>query len=110
MRVSNLAVIVLLLVAVVGAGYWFFGSMDGFLQWKGGFAPATTPEQAMEKFRDAIQQRKYSWAANYCTKEYADVLVKADGPASRLGGIIDKVRAYMDKSNLKTDQTVLLLN
>jgi hypothetical protein len=109
MRVSTLAVIVLLLAAVVGGGYWFFGGLDGFLKWKGGFGPATTPEQAMEKFRDAIQQRKYRWAANYCTKDYADVLVKADGPAANLGETIDKIRAYMEKIDRKTDQTVLLL-
>jgi hypothetical protein len=109
MRVSTLAAIVLVLVAVVGGGYWFFGGLDGFFEWKGGFGPATTPEQAMEKFRDAIQQRKYRWAAKYCTKDYADVLVKADGPAANLGEIIDKIQTYMEKIDRKTDQTVLLL-
>jgi hypothetical protein len=109
MRLSTLAFIVLLLAGVVGGGYWYFGSLDGFLQWKGGFRPATTPEQAMEKFRDAIQQRKYSWAATYCTKDFAEVLVKADGPAARLGEVIDKIRAYMENIDRKTDQTVLLL-
>src|SRR5260370_31933747 len=109
MRVSTLAFIVMLLVGVLGGGYLSFGSLDGCLQWKGGFGPASTPEQAMEKFRDAIQQRKYGWAAIYCTKDYADVLVKADGPAARLGEVIDKIRAYMENIDRKTDQTVLLL-
>jgi hypothetical protein len=109
MRVSTLAIVAILLIALVGGGIYFFGGIDGFMQWQAGFGPATTPEQAMEKFRDAIQQRKYRWAANYCTKDYAAILVKADGPASRIGDMIDKIREYMLNNKLQTDQSILLL-
>jgi hypothetical protein len=109
MRVSTLAIIVVLLIAAVGGGVYFFGGPDGFLAWKGGFTPATTPEEAMEKFRDAIQRRKYRWAAKYCTKDYADILVKSDGAATRMGDLIDKIRDYMLSKQLQTDQAQLLL-
>lgn len=109
MRVSTLAIIVVVLIAAVGGGVYFFGGPDGFLAWKGGFTPATTPEEAMEKFREAIQQRKYRWAAKYCTKDYAEILVKSDGAAARMGDLIDKIRDYMLSKNLQTDQAQLLL-
>jgi hypothetical protein len=109
MRVSTLAIIVILLIGAVGGGVYFFGGPDGFLAWKDGFTPATTPEQAMEKFRDAIQQRKYRWAAKYCTKDYAELLVKSDAAAVRMGDLIDKIRDYMLAQKLQTDQSTLLL-
>jgi hypothetical protein len=110
MRVSTLAIIVILLIAAVGGGVYFFGGPDGFLAWKDGFTPATTPEQAMEKFRDAIQRRKYRWAAKYCTNDYAELLVKSDAAAVRMGDLIDRIRDFMFNNKLQTDQSVLLLS
>jgi hypothetical protein len=109
MRVSSLAVFVVIAIAAVGGALWFFGGPEGFMKWKAGFGTAQTPTQAMEKFRDAIQKRKYRWAANYCTKEYAEILIKSDAQASSLGNLMDKITEFMDNKELRTDQTTLLL-
>ncbi len=112
MRVRTLALLVvigaLIAVAIVYRS-WVFNQFDTANRWRTGFRPAETPNDAMEKFRDAIQQRKYSWAASYCTKDYADLLIKCDGPAAHLGAIIDKIRDYMEANKLQNDQCQALL-
>jgi hypothetical protein len=112
MRVSTLIVLVfvgfLIALGIVYRG-WVFGRVDRFNQWNAGFAPAQTPNEAMEKFREAIQQRRYSWAASYCMPEYAECLIKCEGPAAQLGAVIDSIRTYMDNKQLGTDQSKALL-
>ena len=99
-------------VLVVGAVFhsWVFSRVDGLHQWQSGFRAAQTPAEAMTKFRAAIQQRRYRWAAAYCTREYADVLVQSGPVASRLGEVIDDVQEYMKNRELQTDRASIVLN
>jgi hypothetical protein len=112
MRVTTL-VFLLIIGGLIALGIvfhsWVFARVDSFNQWRSGFGPAQTPTEAIEKFRDAIQKRKYVWAANYCTADYAEMLRKSDTAAARLGGVVDKIRTYMQNNKLQTDQSLALL-
>jgi hypothetical protein len=103
MRVTSLVILGLVAVAIG------FGVLC-FMQWSDGFAPAKTPAEAMEKFREAIQKRRYDAAARYCTRDYAEVLHQGGTSAARLGQVIDAVRAFMKNKELQTDRAVLLLH
>ncbi len=113
MRITTLIFLtvigVLLLLGVVFHG-WVFDHVDGIRQWRGGFGAATTPADAMEKFREAIQQRRYRWAATYCTAEYGNILLKCDDPAGRLGQVIDDVARFMKNRDLHSDRAALVLH
>jgi hypothetical protein len=110
MRVSTIVFILIVIALLVGGAWFIFGGIDGFQKFVAGFQSASTPTEAMEQFRDAIQKRKYRWAATYCTKDYGDILVKTDAEAARLGRTIDKIREFMEAGKLQTDQCVVLLN
>ncbi len=122
-RVSTVVVVVLILGAVglVVAGFtgviaigWFNqknlkGALTGATAKARGFTPAKTPEEAMEKFREAIERREYQYAAIYCTKPYADFLEKSHENASNLGSIVDKFRNWGDEKSLLTDKLIIAL-
>ena len=110
MRVSTICLI-LIVVILIGVGVvYFFGGIEGLKQYVGGFQAATTPTEAMERFRDSIQKRKYKWAATYTTKEYGEILTKADADAVALGAVIDEIRERADNLKVQNDTTILLLN
>jgi hypothetical protein len=102
-RVATLVLLGLVII-VVGFGVHLL------LKWSEGFGPAQTPAEAMEKFREAVQKRRYHAAAGYCTGEYADVLVKGSDGAARLGKVIDAIRTYMTNKELQTDRALVLLH
>lgn len=72
-----------------------------------GFTPAKTPEEAMTKFREAIERREYKYAAIYCTKPYADILDKSHENAHALATVIDKLRNWGEEKTLLTDKLIL---
>jgi hypothetical protein len=74
-----------------------------------GFTPAKTPTEAMDKFHDAIQKRKYKAAALYVTKPYADQLNRANDDAVELGAEIDRILRYADNKKIKTDKLEFFL-
>jgi hypothetical protein len=73
-----------------------------------GFTPAKTPQEAMDKFREAIEARKYKTAATYCTKNYADMLERSAVGAAELGSAIDAIQEFSKDKQLFTDKTTLL--
>ena len=110
MRVSTIClVLIVVLLIIVGIG-WFFGGIDGLRKFAGGYQAASTPTEAIERFRDAIQKRKYKWAATYTTKDYGEILEKADADAAALGSVIDKIRERADNLKVQNDTTIILLN
>jgi hypothetical protein len=70
-----------------------------------GFTPAKTPQEAMDKFREAIDARKYKTAATYCTKSYADMLERSAVGAAELGAAIDAIQDFSKNKQLFTDKT-----
>lgn len=102
---------------IILAGYLFFFKRDatvGMLQ-KGvtqarGYTPAKTPQEAMDKFREAIKGRDYETAAQvYCGGDYAEQMRKAAPAAAKLGGEIDDLLHQMSNKGKKTDRSELVL-
>ncbi len=89
----------LLLVAVLGAGVaclvfifmpdWRPGVVQGWIDTAGGFTPAKTPSEAIEKFRECIRKRNYKTASKYVGGEYREYFAMAADPASKLADSID---------------------
>jgi hypothetical protein len=117
MRVTTLIFLLclvgLFVLGIVFRGFLFAG-WTGFRQWQTGFRPAETPTDALEKFRTAIRQRQYGFAATYCTKDYADILEKNDSAAAQYGRLLDKINGFMESANrqppIKSDEVAVLLN
>ncbi len=113
MRVSSL----IILIAVVGGLAYLFVFQRDWIFRKGqeaselaaGYTAAQTPAEAMEQFRKAIQERKYSTAAKYCSGDYAQQLAKAHDAAAALAGLIDSLHSWMDGRSYKTDRAVTAL-
>ncbi len=74
-----------------------------------GFDKARTPQQAIDFFKKAIQERDYETAARYCTPKYAEQLRKCAKGATKLGKKIDDVRVALDKRGLASDTTRIAL-
>src|SRR2546423_1158038 len=89
------AVPILIFAGVMG-GFWFLtkDNMDKTLAGAKGYTKATTPDEAMNKFREAIHARDYQSASYYCTKGYGEALKKSHAKASELGGLIDKIHGW----------------
>ena len=83
---------------------WFSKGQDKVT----GFTPAKTQQEALDKFREAIEVRKYNYAAKYVTKEYAAALNRANEGASELGASIDRVRDYAKTKGTETDKVRFL--
>jgi hypothetical protein len=75
-----------------------------------GYTAAKTPTEAMDKFRDAIQNRKYKYAKVYVTKDYADMLERANTAAYDIGTKLDRIREFGKNNGILTDKTAIFLN
>jgi hypothetical protein len=84
--------------------------VDQGAQTVSGYTPAKTPMEAMDKFRDAIQARKYKFAASYCTKPYAEQLERVADGAAQLGEEIDRIEKYADNKGIKSEKLGYLLH
>jgi hypothetical protein len=74
-----------------------------------GFTPARTPEEALQKFREAIKARDYEAAASYLNSEYAEQMRRAAPAARSLATAIDAVEGGITSPDLKSDQVVCML-
>src|ERR1051325_9208042 len=70
-----------------------------------GYTPAKTPNEAVDNFKRAIQDRRYDQAALYCTEPYAKLLRRAHHAASEIGATIDKIHNYGKNKGFATDKT-----
>src|SRR5207253_2199440 len=81
--------------------------------WAGakGYTAAKTPAEAMDKFREAIQNREYKIAGDkYCTKAYAEILSRCHKDASEVGTDHDRIREYAKNKGLMTDKLLFLMH
>jgi hypothetical protein len=74
-----------------------------------GFAPAKTPTEALDKFREAVKKRDYETAAEFCDKEYKEQMMKVAAGAKKLGDSIDSLAYNMDKHGVVNPKTKLML-
>lgn len=84
--------------------------VDKGTQTASGYTPAKTPTEAMDKFREAIQNRKYKFAASYCTKPYGEQLERVVDGAAELGEEIDRIEKYADNKGIRTKKLTYFLH
>ena len=102
------AVFLLVLVGLVGGSiYVGFFQRDWWMPYykKGrraaeGYTPARSPQEAADKFRQAMKARDYDTAALYCTTDYAEELHRAAPAGEALGEAIDALQQQMESSGL----------
>jgi hypothetical protein len=97
-----------LLILIAAGTFFFFPSLrpefvEGWFRSARGFGPAKTPSEAVDKFKDAIKQRDYRTAATYCTREYAEQMVKAAKGAKNVGDEIDNITSVVENTSTKLD-------
>jgi hypothetical protein len=101
------------LLLAVGV-FWFApGLRPGFVQrWfdsASGFTPATSPEDALDKFRKAIEKRRYDDARKYLTGDYLGSYEVGMKDASALATEIDNLRSIMSSTGTKTPKVDMVL-
>src|SRR5262245_37570001 len=74
-----------------------------------GYKEARTPDEAMDYFNKAMENRDYSEAANYLDGEYAVQFRKVADKAEKLGKAIDDFRYAMEKHGIRSPRVDTLL-
>jgi hypothetical protein len=75
-----------------------------------GYPPAKTPQECVDGFKKAIENRDYAVASDvYCTGDYAEQLKKASEAAHALGTAIDNLKNQMKNKGFDSDRALLLL-
>ncbi len=109
----RLIVLIGLAVVVVGAAglYMFKREMVMELYEANvlGFGTAKTPQECADRFRKAVAKRDYKIAAKYCTKDYAEQMLKAAAAGKDLGEAIDDVTFRMEKDGVLTSEAEVIL-
>jgi hypothetical protein len=102
-------VIVGLVIIVLGAGFLWMekGALKAlwgkiFREQVKGYTPAKTPNEALDKFREACKDRDYNVAASYCTGPYLEQISKAADPASELGKQVDALSGLIDDRGINS--------
>jgi hypothetical protein len=89
------------------------GSRPGFVQaWfrsARGYTPAKSAEDALAKFKKAIEERDYETAALYCTGPYQEWIAKGAKEARDLGLMVDNLKSVMKSTGVKSDKANLVL-
>src|SRR5262249_47586670 len=115
MHAGKALLIVLVVGLVVASGvFWFFpdtrpGFVDTWILKLQGFSPATSPEDALDKFKLAIEKRNYRAAKLYVTADYKEWLDKSGKDAGDLGKAIDDLKYAMNKHGVKSDKAYFIL-
>jgi hypothetical protein len=115
MHAGKALLLVLLGGTVLAAGVFTFvpGTrprvVKGWFRHASGFAPAKTPTEALDKFREAIKVRDYETAAEFCDREYKEQLLKVAAGAKKLGEAIDSLAYNMDKHGVINQKTKYML-
>jgi hypothetical protein len=110
MHAGKAILLVLIAGAVLAAGVFTFVPKSRpaivkkwFLQAKG-FSPAKTPEDALDKFKQALEKRDYEAAKLYVTGDYLEWLDKGGPDAAELVGAVGELRAVMKTTGVKSDK------
>jgi hypothetical protein len=68
-----------------------------------GFTPAKTPEDALDKFKRALEKRDFETASLYCSGDYKEWIEKGKDDAKMLATAIDDLRHAMKMNGVKSD-------
>jgi len=79
-----------------------------FLQ-MAGFSPATSPEDALDKLKKALEKRNYEAAELYVTGDYLEWLQKGGKDAKELVTAVDELSSVMKTTGTNSDHVDLAL-
>jgi hypothetical protein len=108
-------VVILLVVSAIYLGVaWNVrsvraGPVKGWIRSAKGFGPAKSPEDALDKFRQAIEKRDYDAAGQYLSGDYKEWFDKGADDAESLANEIDNLKAAMKKHGVKSDKGSFVL-
>jgi hypothetical protein len=111
MHAGKALILVVVGVVVLALGVFTFipstrpGFVKQLFRQASGFTPAKTPTEALDKFREAIKIRDYETAAEYCTKDYREQVLKVASGAKKLGEAIDSLLYNMEKNGVVNNKT-----
>lgn len=115
MRLLNL-ILVLLLIAVIGtcAAAWFdlvTVPVVSNVAWNmKGYGEASNPDEAIEKYNKALEDRNYNAAARYLDGDYQIQFRKQAKMASKLASAIDNFRSTAKDRGINSDKIEDILN
>jgi hypothetical protein len=85
------------------------GPVNGWMRSANGFGPAKSAEDAMDKFRQAIEKHDYDAAGQFLSGEYKEFFDKGTDDAESLVAEIDNLKAAMKKNGVKSDKGYFVL-
>jgi hypothetical protein len=107
--------VVALIALAVAAGVFTLvpstrpGFVEKWFRTASGFTPATSPEDALDKFKRALEKRDYKTAATYCSGEYKEFIEKGHEDAKGIADAVDNLRSVTKAHGVKSDQADLIL-
>ncbi len=103
-----LVIVVVGLLVAVGVFFFVPSIRPGFVQdlfnKAGGYTKATSAEDALDKFRQAIEKRNYKAASIYLAGDYKEWFDKTQGDAEAIARAIDDLRHAMKSHGIKSDK------
>src|SRR5262249_30812469 len=114
MRVLHLVLIVgfVVVVGAVGAGFLDLAEVPFLIEFARrvkAYSRAKTPDEALDRYKKALEERNYEMAARYLDGDYAVQLRKQAKVAGRLGKAIDTFRSTAKDRSLINDKVELML-
>jgi hypothetical protein len=116
MRLTSFVGLLLVLGLIGFVGYVAWVQPEWAMAWLrdvrrdvAGFPAAKTPQQLLDKFKDAIKKRDYDAASVYCTNDYAEQLRKGGPAAYKLGKAIDDLESVLETKGLKSRKIEFVL-
>jgi len=114
MRVLHLVIVIglILVVGAVGAAFLDLAEipiLSETVRGLKGYALAKTPDEALDRYKKALENRNYEMAARYIDGDYAVQLRKQAKVAGRLGKAIDNFRETAKDRSLINEKVELLL-
>jgi hypothetical protein len=74
-----------------------------------GYPRATSPQQCVDQFKKAVKERRYTMAARYCTRDYAEQLTRGAEAGEDLGEAIDDLTHRMRNDGVLTSEIEYVL-
>src|SRR5262245_17282252 len=80
------------------------GPVNGWIRSAKGFGPAKSADDALDKFRQAIEKRDYDAASQYLSGDYREWFEKGRDDAEALAIEIDNLKSAMKKHGVRSDK------
>jgi hypothetical protein len=115
MHAAKVLVLVVIGGVVLASGVFAFfpstrpGIVKKWFHQARGFTPANSPEDALDKFKQAMEKRDYEAAKLYVTGDYLEFLTKGANDATELVRAADELKDVMKTTGVKSDKVDFML-